>query len=143
MEEYKGIEVKRVCEKCGEINDVNSSTIKIEVAHTKYGNNMRLIYYTCKRCNENHVLQIDTKESLDIFNELKQMTIETAKKRMKGKEVSKKVIRKKDRLIKELNLLRLKANECFNGMTLYDKNEKVIINQLTLPKVGDIIDSVQ
>ena len=29
-----------------------------------------------------------------------------------------------ERLIKELNLLRLKANECFNGMTLYDKNEK-------------------
>ena len=80
---------------------------------------------------------------MDVFNELKQMTIDTAKKRMKGKEVGKKVIRKKDRLIKELNLLRLEANECFNGMTLYDKNEKVIINQLTLPKVGDIIDSVQ
>ena len=79
-------------------------------------------------------------ETINEFQELRDLTIKAARMRLKGQTVGKKMFRKKDKLSKDLRVKRMQLEEVNNGKILYDKNKKVFTNCLTFPKVGDIIE---
>ena len=60
---------------------------------------------------------------------------------MKGETISPKDVNKKDRWMKELRRKREDLNELCIGKKLFDENKKVVVEQLTFSKVGDIIES--
>lgn len=135
------MEVQRVCSKCGEVNTLDSSNlIRVEVTDEN-GTFYKIMYHDCKRCGERDVVQIDSAETLKMFRELKSLTIKVARKNVKGETISPKDIRKKDRMMKQLRSKRAELEEFCNGKKLFDENKKVIVEQLTFPKVGDIIES--
>lgn len=135
------MEVQKVCNKCGEANTVDSSNLIRIDAYDEDGMYYKLMYYDCKRCKERIVVQLDNTETLEMFRKLKALIIKVARKNMKGETVSPKDIRKKDKWMKELRKKRETLNELCSGKKLFDKNKKVVIEQLTFPKVGDIIES--
>jgi hypothetical protein len=135
------VEVQRVCSKCGEVNIVDSSNlIRVDV-YDEEGTYYKLMYYDCKRCKERIAVQLDNTETLEMFRKLKALTIKVARKNMKGETVSPKDVRKKDKWMKELREKRETLNELCSGKKLFDENKKVVIEQLTFPKVGGIIES--
>ena len=105
------------------------------------GTYYKIMYCDCKRCKERDVVQIDNVETLEMFRKLKSLTIKVARKNMKGETVSPKDIRKKDKWMKELRKKREDLNELCSGKKLFDENKKIVVEQLTFPKVGDIIES--
>lgn len=105
------------------------------------GTYYKIMYCDCKRCGERDVVQIDSTETLEMFRKLKSLTIKVARKNMKGETVSPKDVRKKDKWMKELRKKREDLNELCSGKKLFDENKKVVVEQLTFPKVGDIIES--
>ena len=135
------MEVQRVCRKCGEVNTLDSSNlIRVEVTDES-GTFYKIMYHDCKRCGERDVVQIDNMETLILFRKLKKMILKVAEKNRKGETISPKDIRNKDELMKELRSKRAELEEFCNGKKLFDENKKVIVEQLTFPKVGDIIES--
>ena len=135
------MEVKRVCRKCGEVNEIDSSNLIRADAYDEEGTYYKIMYCDCKRCGERDVVQIDNTETLGMFRKLKDLTIKVARKNMKGKTVSPRDIRKKDKWMKELRKKREDLNELCSGKKLFDENKKVVVEQLTFQKVGDIIES--
>ena len=135
------MKVKRVCRKCGEVNEVGSENlIRVDV-YDEDGTYYKIMYCDCKRCGERDVVQIDDMETLEMFRNLKKLILKVAKKNRKGETVSPKDIRKKDKWMKELRKKREVLNDLCNGKKLFDENKKVVVEQLTFPKVGDIIES--
>ena len=139
--ENKTLKVQRVCRKCGEVNEVDSSNLIRMDVYDEEGTYYKIMYCDCKRCRERDVVQIDNVETLEMFRKLKSLTIKVARKNMKGETVSPKDIRKKDKWMKELRKKREDLNELCSGKKLFDENKKVVVEQLTFPKVGDIIES--
>lgn len=135
------MKVKRVCRKCGEINEVDSSNLIRADVYDEEGTYYKIMYCDCKRCGERDVVQIDNTETLGMFRKLKDLTIKVARKNVKGETVSPKDARKKDKWMKELRKKREDLNELCSGKKLFDENKKVVVEQLTFPKVGDIIES--
>ena len=135
------MKVQRVCRKCGEVNEVDSSNLIRKDVYDEEGTYYKIMYCDCKRCRERDVVQIDNVETLEMFRKLKSLTIKVARKNMKGETVSPKDIRKKDKWMKELRKKREDLNELCRGKKLFDENKKVVVEQLTFPKVGDIIES--
>lgn len=135
------MKVQRVCRKCGEINEVDSSNLIRMDVYDEEGTFYKIMYCDCKRCRERDVVQIDSTETLEMFRKLKSLTIKVARKNMKGETVSPKDVRKKDRTMKQLRSKRAELEELCNGKKLFDENKKVVVEQLTFPKVGDIIES--
>ena len=135
------MKVQRVCRKCGEINEVDSSNLIRMDVYDEEGTYYKIMYCDCKRCGERDVVQIDSTETLEMFRKLKSLTIKVARKNMKGETVSQKDVRKKDRWMNELRRKREDLNELCSGKKLFDENKKVVVEQLTFPKVGDIIES--
>ena len=135
------MEVKRICSKCGEVNTINSENlIRVDV-WDEDGKYYKLMYYDCKRCNERIVVQIDNTETLNIFKQFKALTIKVARKQIANQTVSPKDIRKKDKWTKQLKEKREILKELCNGKKLFDENKNIVVECLTFPKVGDIIDS--
>lgn len=141
IKENKQVKVQRVCRKCGEVNEVDSSNLIRMDVYDEEGTYYKIMYCDCKRCKERDVVQIDSAETLEMFRKLKSLTIKVARKNMKGETVSPKDIRKKDRWMKELRRKREDLNELCSGKKIFDENKKVVVEQLTFPKVGDIIES--
>lgn len=135
------MKVQRVCRKCGEVNEVDSSNLIRADVYDEEGTYYKIMYCDCKRCGERDVVQIDNTETLGMFRKLKDLTIKVARKNVKGETVSPKDARKKDKWMKELRKKREDLNELCSGKKLFDENKKVVVEQLTLPKVGDIIES--
>ena len=135
------MEVQRVCRKSGEVNTLDSSNLIRADVYDEEGTYYKIMYCDCKRCGERDVVQIDNTETLGMFRELKSLTIKVARKNVKGETVSPKDIRKKDCMMKRLRSKRAELEELCNGKKLFDENKKVVVEQLTFPKVGDIIES--
>lgn len=135
------MKVQRVCRKCGEVNEVDSGNLIRMDVYDEEGTYYKIVYYDCKRCGERDVVQIDSTETLEMFRKLKSLTIKVARKNMKGETISPKDVRKKDRWMKELRRKREDLNELCSGKKLFDENKKVVVEQLTFQKVGDIIES--
>lgn len=135
------MKVQRVCKKCGEVNEVDSNNLVIADTYDSDGTYYRIMYCDCKRCGERDVVQIDNVESIGMFHNLKRLTLKVAKKNRKGETISPKDVKKKDKWMKELREKREELKELCNGKKLFDENKKVVIEQLTFQKVGDIIES--
>lgn len=135
------MKVKRVCRKCGEVNEVGSDNLIRADVYDEDGTYYKIMYCDCKRCGERDVVQIDNMETLEMFGKLKKLILKVAKKNRKGETVSPKDVRKKDKWMKELRKKREILNDLCNGKKLFDENKKVVVEQLTFPKVGDIIES--
>lgn len=135
------MKVQRVCKKCGEVNEVDSNNLVIADTYDSDGTYYRIMYCDCKRCGERDVVQIDNTESIGMFHNLKRLTLKVAKKNRKGETISPKDVKKKDKWMKELREKREELKEMCNGKKLFDENKKVVIEQLTFQKVGDIIES--
>lgn len=135
------MKVQRVCKKCGEVNEVDSNNLIIADTYDSDGTYYRIMYCDCKRCGEREVVQIDNTESIGMFHNLKRLTLKVAKKNRKGETISPKDVKKKDKWMKELREKREELKEMCNGKKLFDENKKVVIEQLTFQKVGDIIES--
>lgn len=139
--ENKQVKVQRVCRKCGEVNEIDSSNLIRADVYDEEGTYYKIMYCDCKRCGERDVVQIDNTETLGMFRKLKDLTIKVARKNMKGETVSPKDVNKKNRWMKELRRKREDLNELCSGKKLFDENKKVVVEQLTFSKVGDIIES--
>lgn len=135
------MKVQRVCRKCGEVNEIDSGNLIRMDVYDEEGTYYKIMYCDCKRCGERDVVQIDSTETLEMFRKLKSLTIKVARKKMKGETIILKDIRKKDRWMKRLRRKREDLNELCSGKKLFDENKKVVVEQLTFPKVGDIIES--
>ena len=135
------MKVKRVCRKCGEVNEVSSDNLIRADVYDEDGTYYKIMYYDCKRCGERDVVQIDSMETLEMFRKLKKLILKVARKNTKREIVSPKDIKKKDKWMKELREKREVLNDLCNGKKLFDENKKVVVEQLTFPKVGDIIES--
>ena len=135
------MKVKRVCRKCGEVNEVGSDNLIRADVYDEDGTYYKIMYYDCKRCGERDVVQIDSMETLEMFRKLKKLILKVARKNTKREIVSPKDIKKKDKWMKELREKREVLNDLCNGKKLFDENKKVVVEQLTFPKVGDIIES--
>lgn len=135
------MEIKRVCKKCGEVFEIDSSNLVRKDVHDEYGNFYKLMYCDCVRCHTRDFVQIDDKNTLKEFKRLKKLIIEVAKKNVKGQTVSPKDIKKKDRLTKQIREDREKLKEVCAGKKYFDENEKIVAECLTFEKVGDIIES--
>lgn len=135
------MEVQRVCGKCGEVNNIDSSNLIREDVYDEEGTYYKIMFCDCKRCKERDVVQVDSMETLILFRKLKKLILKVAEKNRKGETVSPKDVKKKDELMKELREKREELKDVCNGKKLYDKDKKVIVEQLTFPKVGDIIES--
>lgn len=135
------MKVERICKKCGEINVIDSSNLIRTDVYDEEQNYYKIMYCDCKRCKERDVVQIDDMETVSIFKKLKDLTLKVARKNLKHETISPKDIKRKDRLTKMLKEKRIALNEMCNGKKLYDENKKVVIEQLTFPKAGDIIES--
>ena len=135
------MKVKRVCRKCGEVNEVSSDNLIRADVYDEDRIYYKIMYYDCKRCGERDVVQIDNRETLEMFRKLKKLILKRARKNSKRETVSPKDARKKDKWMKELREKREVLNEVCNGKKLFDENKKVVVGLLTFPKVGDIIES--
>lgn len=135
------MKVQRVCRKCGEVNEIDSSNLIRADVYDEEGTYYKIMYCDCKRCGERDVVQIDNTETLGMFRKLKDLTIKVARKNVKGETVSPMDVRKKDKWMKDLRKKREDLNELCSGKKLFDENKKVVVEQLTFPKVGDIIES--
>lgn len=135
------MKVQRVCRKCGEVNEVDSGNLIRMDVYDEEGTYYKIMYCDCKRCGERDVVQVDSTETLEMFRKLKSLTIKVARKNMKGETINPKDVRRKDKWMKELRKKREDLNELCSGKKLFDENKKVVVEQLTFPKVGDIIES--
>ena len=135
------VKVQRVCRKCGEVNEIASSNLIRADVYDEEGTYYKIMYCDCKRCGERDVVQIDNTETLGMFRKLKDLTIKVARKNVKGETVSQRDVRKKDKWMNDLRKKREDLNELCSGKKLFDENKKVVVEQLTFPKVGDIIES--
>ena len=135
------MEVKRVCNKCGEVNSLDSKSLLKKDVHDEDKKRYVILYFECVRCKDVEVVQIDDNESIQMFNEFKALFIKTMRKRLKNETVSPREVKKKDKLTKRLNEKRKLLNEVSKGKTFYDENGKIFIKELTLYTGGDIIES--
>ena len=135
------MEIKRVCNKCGEVNTLSSETLLRKDVYDEYGKHYKIIYYKCERCKEIVVLQIDDNETIKVFREFKKLLIKVARKNAKGETISPKDIRKKDKFMKELRSKRKILEELTSGKKMYADDKKIFIQQLTFQKEDDIIES--
>lgn len=135
------MEVKRVCNKCGKTNMIDSTNLTKMEVYDDEGTFYKIMFIVCQNCFEKDVVQIDDVETLRMFRELKKITIKTARKNLKGETISPKDIKKKDKLTKSLRKKRAELQKLCYGKKLYNENKKVIVERLTFPEVGDIIES--
>lgn len=125
------MEVKNICNKCGEVNILDSSRLIKECVHDEYGNRYYIMYYKCKRCNEIEVVQIDTTYTKELYRKLKDLIVKCAKKNLNHETISPKDIKKKDKLMKKIQKEREELKELCNGKNFYNENEKFIVKYLT------------
>ena len=137
----KELKVERVCNKCGEVNELKHRNVYKKDCYTETGEFVRVIYSKCERCGEIDVLQVDSMQTIRIFNDYKKLLLNAIRKRQRGDSVSKKEDKKQKKLSESLKLKRNELAERCNGINLYDKNKNLFVKSLTLKKVGDIIDS--
>lgn len=135
------MEVKRVCNKCGEVNSLDSKSLLKKDVYDEDKKHHVILYFECVRCKEVEVVQIDDNESIQTFKEIKALFIKAMRKRLKKETVSPREVKKKDRLTKKLNEKRKLLNDVSKGKTFYDENGKIFIKELTMYIGGDIIES--
>lgn len=135
------MEVKRVCNKCGEVNSLDSKSLLKKDVYDEDKKHHVILYFECVRCKEVEVVQIDDNESIQTFKEIKALFVKAMRKRLKKETVSPREVKKKDRLTKKLNEKRKLLNEVSKGKTFYDENGKIFIKELTMYMGGDIIES--
>lgn len=135
------MEVKRVCNKCGEVNSLDSKSLLKKDVYDEDKKHHVILYFECVRCKEVEVVQIDDNESIQTFKEIKALFVKAMRKRLKKETVSPREVKKKDRLTKKLNEKRKLLNDVSKGKTFYDENGKIFIKELTMYMGGDIIES--
>lgn len=135
------MEVKRVCTRCGEVNEINANSLKKADVHDEYKKYYKVMYFDCKRCGERTVVQVDSFETLKTLKKLKGTILNAVRANVSGRSVSRRDQNRKDRLTIMLREQRERLEESCSGKKLFDEDEKVFIEQLTFPKDGDIIDS--
>lgn len=125
------MEVNRICEQCGKTNTLDATTLKHADVHNDVGY-VRLTYYKCVECGGNIVVQIDDILSRQIFADLKKLTLKCAKKNVMHQTISPKDIKRKDKLTKRLRERRAELETIYVHTTLYDENEKIFVEGLTI-----------
>ena len=65
------MEVKRVCNKCGEVNSLDSKSLLKKDIYDEDKKHYVILYFECVRCKEVEVVQIDDNESIQTFKEIK------------------------------------------------------------------------
>ena len=134
------MEIKRVCENCGEINKLVDKHIKhIEVV-TNEEEELILTYFKCKRCNHNNVVQIDNDETKKIVSLYKDLILKTFLKRQKGETVSPKWDKRRKGYTKDLNVKRGVLENKYICKTLYKKNGEIFVKSLTIIGEDGIIN---
>ena len=128
MESIREKQIPNVCPKCGEVNYTDVQNVKREWVHTDDNRYIRVIYTECVRCKERMLLQADTKQTITLKDKAIRLLLH--RKRDEYENVNK-------RLTEKRNLL----NEQIRGLTVYDENEKVFAECLTVLRDGDIIES--
>lgn len=122
MNEMRGINAERICDDCGKKNLINSQNME---THTFMwcGKKYHVSYVECE-CGSNLVLQIDDSITAGLFEDVKSLLLDTAKKRAKGQTVSPKAKRRFERMNKRLTEERAVIFEqCKeNGLVDYVKN---------------------
>lgn len=134
-------ETIRVCDSCGKGIIVNQNNLKRTDAYDENGNYYILMYVVCSDCNNSIVVQIDDVRTRAIFNDLRDLTLKAIQKRIKHETVSPKANKRSEKLTKKLKAMRKELEKKCNGKEMYDKDKNIIINSLTFPDRGDIIES--
>lgn len=128
MENVNKTQVPNICPKCGEINHIGVQDVKREWVHTDDDRYIRIIYTECIRCKERLILQADTKQTILLRDKAIRLLLHRKRDEYE----------KADRMLtKKRNLL----NEQIRGLTVYDENEKIFTECLTVLRDGDIIES--
>ena len=109
------MKVKKICLKCGEVNEVGEEDILQIWVHDEYADSFyRIMLYRCGRCNASYLLQVDNKKTLDIKKKL----LNALFKAHDRKEY--------DRLNERLDVERKRLYEYVSGIKLYNESgEKV------------------
>lgn len=109
------MKVKKICLKCGEVNEVGEGEILQIWVHNEYADDFyKVMVYRCNRCNTNHLLQVDNKRTLD----LKKKLLKVLFKAEDRKEY--------DRLNEHLDFERKRLYDYVSGIKLYNEfGEKV------------------
>lgn len=135
------MEIERICVKCGKPNTLTSETLKEMEVWTEEDKQYKLTYYQCTECHEKVIVQVDNKKTMEELKQLKLLIVDTAKKKMEGKTISPKRVKKKDKLFKSLTKERPILMQELNGKKILDSNKNIILERLTFQKESDIIDS--
>lgn len=136
------MEIKRVCENCGEINKLVDKHIKhIEVV-TNDEEELTLTFFECKRCKHKNVVQIDNEETKKIVSLYKDLILKTFLKRQKGETVSPKWDKRRKGYTKDLNVKRGILESKYSGKTLYKhkKDGEIFVKSLTIIGEDGIIN---
>ena len=121
------METKEICSTCGVVNELSSDTVKREIFRDKKKNLYTVTYYTCK-CGANNVVQIDDKDTLKLYNELKKLIIRTYRKQKKEEAIPKKWKAKKDKIMLRMRSKRKYLLDSMRGIPVYrDKDNFTII----------------
>lgn len=137
------LEIKQICFRCGEVNTVSIDNVSIKMVNCfdETGEKYRLMYYECERCKNICVVQIDNKETLEIFENVRDLMFAVIKMRNAGKMPSRRMKRKRDKLDGLLNKKREELKELCNGKKMYDEDGNIFTELLTNKEGGDIIES--
>lgn len=128
MKHINKTQVPNICPKCGEINYTGVQEVKREWVHTEDDRHIRVIYIECTRCKEKMILQADTKQTISLRD--KAIRLLLRRNRAEYEKADK-------RLTEKRNFL----NEQIRGLTVYDENEKIFTEHLTVLRESDIIES--
>lgn len=109
------MKVKKICLKCGEVNEVGEKDIlQIWVHDECLENFYRIMVYRCGRCNTDHLLQVDNRKTL----KLKRKLLKVLFKAEDRKEY--------DKLNEHLDSERKRLYDLVSGIKLYNEfGEKV------------------
>lgn len=136
----RDIETERVCLKCGEVNNINAENIKQKEVSSLDGEIINIMFYYCSRCNTINILQIDNDKTLKIKSRNQEYLLKLVHNKRKGIKLKKSQRRKLDVLDKQLKDEREKLSIIYNGLDLYDKDNKLFTKCLTNKLEGDTIE---
>lgn len=120
------MDAKVVCSSCGCPTIANDSNLIRSDVYDVDGKYYKIIYFRCKCCGKNVIVQVDDADTLNTFRELKKLMTKVIKKKIKGETVSPKDIRKRDKLTKELREKRASLNEECNCKVFYNDSGDMV-----------------
>lgn len=106
------MEIKRKCEKCG--NVVNIGFVQEKDLTSVVGEYLKVKYFACS-CGAKNIVQYDNKATEQMVRVSKNILVEQIKKKAKGQTPSLKAKRKMENLNKKIDKARKELNEKYHG----------------------------